>query len=126
MGTRFRRETDYRNHLTENPLMMARLATQLIQVGVLLVSERAGELVGMIGLALFDHFLSAERIAGEVFWWVEPEQRGEGVKLLRAAEQHAKAAGAIRLQMIAPDDRVGGLYLRLGYGFVESAYQKTL
>jgi GNAT superfamily N-acetyltransferase len=63
---------------------------------------------------------------GEVFWWVEPEHRGEGVKLLREAEKRAKHAGAQTMQMIAPTDKVAGLYQRFGYEFVEAAYQKSL
>jgi GNAT superfamily N-acetyltransferase len=126
MGRRFRASTDYHRHLTENPGKMAELAEQLCVLGGLLVSEREGQLVGMFGYVLFPHFLSGEVIAGEVFWWVEPEHRGEGLKLLRAAEKRAKEAGAQRMQMIAPTDQVGAVYERCGYEFVESAYQKTL
>jgi GNAT superfamily N-acetyltransferase len=126
MGLRFRRETDYQAHLTENPEKMAELARQLIGGEGMLISEREGLAVGMIGWVLFPHFLSGEMIAGEVCWWVDPEQRGEGIKLLRASESRAKAAGAVRMQMIAPNEKVAALYRRLGYVYVESAFQRTL
>jgi hypothetical protein len=30
----------------------------------------------MLGYVIFPHFLSGELVAGEVFWWVEPEDTG--------------------------------------------------
>jgi len=126
MGRRFRSETGYAKVLAENPAKMAELATQLAASGGLLVSEREGELVGMLGYVVYPHFISGESTAGEVFWWVEPEHRGEGLKLLKEAERRAKAVGAEKMQMIAPTDRVATLYLRLGYEFVEASYQRAL
>lgn len=126
MGRRFRCESSYQKHLGENPQKMGELALQLLAAGGLLVSEREAQLVGMIGFVLYPHFLSGETVAGEIFWWVEPEHRGEGPKLLRQAEKLAKQAGAERMQMIAPTDRVANLYRRFGYEFVEATYQKNL
>jgi GNAT superfamily N-acetyltransferase len=126
MGVRFRRETEYAQHFDENPEQMARLLQQLIAGDGVLVSEREGRLVGMIGYVLFPHFLSAEMTAGEVFWWTEPEHRGIGIRLLREAERRAKQAGAQRFQMIAPNEQVASMYRRLGYGFVEATYQRYL
>lgn len=126
MGRRFRAETGYAKHLAENPTKMAELAGQLAEAGSLLVSERNGELVGMLGFIVYPHFISGETTGGEVFWWVEPEHRGEGVKLLREAERLARTQGAKTMQMIAPTDRVATLYLRLGYEFVEASYQRAL
>jgi GNAT superfamily N-acetyltransferase len=126
MGRRFRSETGYAKVLAENPAKMAELATQLAATGGLLVSERNGALVGMLGYVIYPHFISGETTCNEAFWWVEPEHRGEGVKLLREAEKRAKEAGAKNMAMIAPNDRVANLYRRMGYEFVESAYQRTL
>jgi GNAT superfamily N-acetyltransferase len=126
MGLRFHTETSYRDHVKANPQQMRTLAKQLADLGGLLVSTRSEKVVGMIGYVLFPHFLSCEMVAGEVFWWVEPEHRGEGIKLLREAEKRAKSAGAVKMQMIAPDGQVANIYQRLGYEFVESAYQRNL
>jgi GNAT superfamily N-acetyltransferase len=126
MGQRFRQETEYSQHVGENPEQMAMLGAKLIEGNGLLISERNGVVVGMIGYIVFPHFISGEIVAGEVFWWVEPEHRGEGPKLLREAEKRVAAAGAKRMQMIAPNERVGKLYERFGYSFVESTYQRTL
>lgn len=126
MGERFHRESTYGKHLAENHRQFQLLAKKIVAAGGVLVIESEGQLVGMIGYFIFPHFLSAEIIAGEVFWWVEPEHRGEGKALLKAAEWKAKSDGAQKMQMIAPNPRVGKLYERIGYEFVESAYQKTL
>lgn len=126
MGLRFRRESEYHRHLRENPEKMGELAAQLVAQGSLLVSQVDSDLVGMLGYVLFPHFLSGDLVAGEVFWWVDPRHRGEGLRLLRAAEGRARSCGAQFMQMIAPNERVADLYKRLHYSFVESAYQRAL
>jgi hypothetical protein len=45
---------------------------------------------------------------------------------LRAAEDEARRCGAKSMQMIAPDPRVGKLYERIGYSYIESSYQRSL
>lgn len=126
MGQRFHDETTYQKHLPSNPEQMHKIGKQLIDLDGLLVSEREGKIVGMIGFVVFPHFLSGELVCGEAFWWVDPEYRGEGIRLMREAEKSACARGAKKMQMIAPTDQVGHVYQRLGYEFVESAYQKSL
>jgi GNAT superfamily N-acetyltransferase len=126
MGLRFRGSSAYRRYVVENAEQMTSTATMLVERGGMLVSDRDGCVVGMLGYILFPHFLSGETVASEVCWWVEPEYRGEGLKLLRAAETHAKERGAVHMQMIAPSDQVASIYQRCGYQFVEAAYQRTL
>lgn len=127
MGQRFLRESHYAGVLSENPAQMASTAAWLIaeDAGFVAVDER-GALVGMIGALLFRHHFSGELIAGEVFWWVEPASRGGGIRLMRRAEAWARARGAQRMQMIAPDAQVGQLYARLGYDPIEVAYERAL
>lgn len=124
MGQRFREETTYGQHINDNPEQMAKTAKQLIAMNTLLVSERQGKIVAMLGYIVYPHFLSGETVAGEVFWW--SEVLGEGIKLLKEAEKLAKKAGAKRMQMIAPNEKVGSFYERMGYQFVESTFQATL
>ena len=127
MGRRFRSESSYKGLLVDCPLEhMNDLLLKLIPQGGVLVEESDTNLFGMIGFYVYPHFLSGELTAGEVFWWVEPEHRGNGLRLLRETENRARTAGAKRLQMIAPNERVGALYKRLGYEFVESTYQRSL
>jgi GNAT superfamily N-acetyltransferase len=128
MGQQFARTEMYRDVLHESPEQMAIVAGNLIEheSGTVLVLERDGILVGMIGIVCTLHFLSGEMYAGEVFWWVTPGQRGDGVRLLRAAESWAIEHGAKTLQMIAPTERVGQFYDRMGFTRMEISYQKEL
>lgn len=126
MGQQFLAESSYRHKIANNPEKMSETVAWLIERGSVLVLEKAGELVGMMGYFTNLHFLSGEKVAGEVFWWVEPTQRGDGLRLIHEFERRAAADGVKHLHMIAPNDRVAGLYKRLGYEFVESTYQKTI
>lgn len=128
MGEDFLSQTAYGARYPYNAAHLLTLAHDLIAQprSVILLAERERP-VGMLGLVVTSHFLSGQTIAGEVFYWMAPFARGRaGVRLLRAGEAWARAKGAIRLQMIAPSDRVGALYLRQGYLPVERIYEKDL
>lgn len=129
LGCRFIAETSYVQHIATNPEQQARLLEELVlgERSTVLVAERDGAVVGMIGFIVYGHFVSGEVVAGEVFWWVNPDQRGSlGVRLLKAAEQWARDMGASKVQMIAPTERVGQIYAALGYQAVETTYQRSL
>lgn len=126
MGHRFNENSPYAKVLKVSDVAMDLLAKKLIPQEWLLLAEFDGEAVGMIGFYVYPHFLSGEIVAGEIFWWMEPEHRGAGKQLLRAAEDEARKCGAKSMQMIAPDPRVGKLYERIGYSYVESTYQRDL
>jgi GNAT superfamily N-acetyltransferase len=128
MGARFISETDYAGIISVNP---DRLSASVKAVadnpdGVILVSGSDATITGMIAMLAYDHPFSGERMAFEVVWWVEPEARGDGVRLLRAAEDWAMEQGIGKMQMVAPNERVGALYERMGYLPVETSYQRTL
>jgi RimJ/RimL family protein N-acetyltransferase len=127
LGRHFLRQSPYAKHLAESPEQMTKLGEFLLGgAGGMLCAERGGKIVGMLGYVIHDHFISGEKSAGEVFWWVEPEHRGDGLRLLVRFEAVARAAGAKKLQMIAPDERVAALYARLGYHYLETSFQKAL
>lgn len=129
MGERFIASTSYSGVLASNPDQMAQTARGLIgmDTGCVLVGDDGGSLIGMIGMIVFTHHISGQRVAGEVFWWVEPEKRGvSGIRLLKAAEAWAKAHGAATVQMTAPTLAVGDMYARLGYAPVETLYQRPV
>lgn len=131
MGRRFWRTTGYSTLITENPAQMAAIGERLIAGpdSVLLVDQRTtGEIIAMIGVLIFQHHLSGQRTAGELFFWVEPEHRGRGVWLLTAAENWARHHGAVLMQMIEPTnvDDVGDLYERLGYAEIEIGWMRPL
>lgn len=128
MGRRMRNETGYAAHLVDNPAQMSAMVALLLGSpdGVVFVADRDGILFGMIGMLAYAHHLDGQRVAGEIFWWTEPDGRGQGLRLLRAAEEWAKLQGASSVQMVAPDDRVGRLYERLGYQRIETSYGKAV
>ena len=128
MGQRFRNESVYAARLAENPDQMAAHGRMLLASddGLLLVAARDGEVVGMIGALIFVHHLSGALTAAESFFWVNPDARGCGVRLLRAFERWARTRGATTVQMIAPTPEVEQLYARLGYAPLEVAYTKEL
>lgn len=128
MGQNFVEGTDYKVLISVKP---ERLADTIASVlgnpdGVVLVSGSDATLTGMIAMLAYDHPFSGERTAFEIVWWVEPEARGDGIRLLRAAEAWAREQGATAVQMVAPNDRVGALYQRLGYAPVETSFQRSL
>jgi RimJ/RimL family protein N-acetyltransferase len=59
----------------------------------MLAAERGGKIVGMLGYSIYDHFIGGEKSAVEVFWWVEPEHRGDGLRLLDRLETIMRAQG---------------------------------
>lgn len=128
MGQRFAAETDYRDLVVIDPSRL-RAAIESILVNpqaATFVSGTDATLTGMIALIAYDHPFSGERTAFEVVWWVDPEARGDGLRLLRAAEGWARGQGIRKMQMVAPNDRVGALYRRFGYAPVETSFQKEL
>jgi GNAT superfamily N-acetyltransferase len=128
MGERFLTETVYRGRVAVNPAQLASLGAGLLagDAGTIFVAEVAGDVVGMIGLLAFQHPMAGELTVSELFWWVEPEHRGRGVRLLKRAEQWAHEIGAVKLFMIAPTAEVARLYERLGFEYLEMAYQKAV
>lgn len=98
----------------------------LLAHGAIFMAEKDGTPVGMFGIAVSPHLMAAELFATEIFWWVEPGARGLGLKLLRDAEAWAKEQGATVLQLIAPSERVGRLYERLGFRLIERAYSRAV
>lgn len=127
MGQRFVASTEYASRISIDP---ERLSDTIVKVatnpdGVIFVSGPEVP-TGMIAMVAYDHPFSGERTAFEVVWWVDPEARGDGVRLLKAAEDWARERGATAMQMVAPNDRVGALYRRLGYEAVETSFQRRL
>jgi hypothetical protein len=109
---------------------MAQVAARLITDprGLLLVSEADGRLSGMFGLLIHPQVLSGELVAGQLFWWVEPEARGAGLRLLRRAAAWAQAQGVRQLQVGTPAaaPALARVLARLGYTPIETTFVRTL
>jgi hypothetical protein len=125
MGGRFVRTGPYAGRIADRPDVLETLMRQLIEMddGHVLVLERAGLIAGMIGMVVYPHPISGDRIAGEVFWWCEA--KGRGLELLRAAEQWAWTRAAAAVHMVAPnDERVNRIYRGLRYTPLETIWTK--
>jgi GNAT superfamily N-acetyltransferase len=128
MGAHFIEATGYRTLLPVNEAQLAALMARLLTEpgGAIFVLATEATVMGAIGLYRFAHPISGEPVASEVFWWVEPDARGSGLRLLREAERWAAAQGAALLQMIAPTPAVERVYAHRGYVPVERLYQRRL
>lgn len=127
MGRRFRRESSYEKHLTDNPERMAELGKRLISNQSLIVAENEGVIVGMMGFFIHEHFMSGDKMVGEVFWWVDPEYRGrDGIRLLAEMKRRGKLFGCKLYQLVAPNKKVAEFCEKTGCEWLESTYQGVL
>lgn len=130
MAARFIEESEYADKIASSAPDVEAFALRLMEGedAALFVAERDGAIIGMIGLWVFRHPFSGERVASELAWWVEPEHRqsSAGRRLLSAAEAWASGRGAVSLHMIAPNAHVEQFYQRVGYSKVEVTYERRL
>lgn len=120
----------YAGKIKDNPEQAAVLALQVIRdrQGEVIVDEENGQIVGLLGYAVFPHYYTGEKTAAEIMWYVMPEFRKSfiGVALFRRAEAEARKAGCVTMQMSAPTEAVGKAYEAMGYRALEVAYFKDL
>ncbi len=129
LGSRSLIDGPYKDLVKDTPEQSARLALQVIEkAGRVLLWEENGRVSGMLAFILFPHYFTGEMTAGELMWYVEPEARpgGAALRLLWAAEELAHSLGAKKMQFTAPNEQVGDIYKRFGYGKIEVSYQKEL
>ena len=86
---------------------------------------------GMVGAICYPHFFNVRHgIAQELFWWVNPDTRGNGigVKLLAELEAWARDMGVSRLMVssMASMPDIGVLYERKGFRRFEQNWIKEL
>lgn len=132
MGRRFYESTAFTKLAPFDEASTLQIGELLLAAGVLLVAEHEGKAVGMVGLVIAPFlFNNAKRIAAEVMWWVDPDERntGAGMALLRAVAPACKAKGADAVQMMTVESspaHAGLAYRRLGFKPTETAYLKEL
>jgi GNAT superfamily N-acetyltransferase len=122
-------QTSYRVLFKFKPDAIAELAAKVLQIGIVLVADVDGVVVGMIAAFPIEEPIGRQRLVDELAWWVEPDyRRGSiGPRLLGALEKWARQKGLTLCKMIAPvESDVGRFYARLGYRPVETAYVKRL
>lgn len=85
---------------------------------------------GMIGAMITLDFVTEDLVCSEMFWYVDPDHRRQGIKLHRALEVEAKNRGCARIYMVhlarLNADKMEKYYLRCGYEPLEVFYTKNL
>lgn len=103
---------------------------KMLDDGFILLGEKDGEVVGMIGCSFFDYpFNSAFRGCAEVMFWIEPEHRGGtlAARFIREAELLSIHEGASFVVLAALETSPTGIdtfYNKLGYSRSERAFVK--
>lgn len=132
MAARFYAQTRYVDIVPMAKESAAGLAILMMDQGVMLVAEHAGEVVGMVGLFIEPFtFNVSKTVATELVWWVEPEHQrgGIGMELLAAIEPACRARGADVIRMMCLAGQCEGaeaIYSRMGYTPSEHAFTKVL
>lgn len=123
LGLRFAREGPYRDMPITEPCIRG-LVQWVLEHGAVWLGFRDDEPVAVFGMTILPHMLTGQRYAAEVFWWSNPEARGQGLKLFYTAQAWAKAEGATFMQLVSPTHEADQLYERLGYRKLETVYVK--
>lgn len=131
MGKAFHSVTGVADLIPLDELTLERTFAQLMEHGCLLVIDGGDGLAGATGALLHPHYFNSAHLTGqELFWWVDPEHRGQGNALFDALENWVREQGAKSFTMIALEaldpERVGMIYRRRGYRPVEHSYVRAM
>jgi GNAT superfamily N-acetyltransferase len=92
--------------------------------------DEKGGINGAIGLLVYQDINDGELVMQEAFWFVSPESRGFGLRLLKKAEEIAKMINVKRFVMThllnGYADKLSRLYPRMGFKALEINYIKHL
>lgn len=89
--------------------------------GIVIVAERDGKLIGMLGGMVSEHFFSRDTYACDFVVFIDPEHRGGStvIRMIKLFEQRAKDLGAKEVSLgISTEvntERTANLYEKLGY-----------
>jgi GNAT superfamily N-acetyltransferase len=97
------------------------------------VADKDGDVVGIAAAIAFPlYFAPSVKVAQELFWWVDPSERGStaGKQMLFAIEGWAEQIGASQLFMIALEnersDTMERVYSRSGFSPIERTFTKEI
>ncbi len=97
-----------------------------IGIMIILEDDNTGELYGGIGAIALPDIHCGIMTAVETFWFVSPEHRGQGLKLLKAFEDWGKKMKCKRLALIHLADSypeiLEKIYIRKKYKLVEKHF----
>lgn len=132
MGRRFFAASGYADITELDPESLEATFKSLLENpdAVVLVVEKS-KLVGMAAALIYPFYFNLKhRTSQEMFWWVDQEHRGSGLKLFDDLISGVKAKGAESLSMIALDaldpEKVGAIYERRGFRASERLFIRRL
>lgn len=112
-------------HFTDSWALLAKTG-----VGELWVLECDNRVLGSVGFIAVSDINSGEKVASELFWFMDPLARGQGKALLEKFEARAKELGCARMLMIhlagPRSETLSRLYERRGYKLLESHFVKEI
>ncbi|WP_149343232.1 GNAT family N-acetyltransferase [Neorhizobium sp. P12A] len=94
-----------------------------------LVYDVSGIARGVLAAQAGAHQFAAIKVASEIMWWIDPNNRGSvALKMLAAYEDWARDRGCAFAAMVGlgSDPAVGALYERRGYQPAERHFMKSL
>lgn len=104
--------------------------TLLHNGGVIFIALESEEITGVMGGFIHRDLYSESMVAEEMFWFVRSAFRGVGIRLYRAFEAWAQAAGATTIQMVhlldSMPEKISAFYRRIGFEPIETRYSKRL
>jgi hypothetical protein len=100
------------------------LVPLVLSLGVCVVAERDGAMVGLLALVKAPSYMGDDIFAEEVAWWVNPEERGRaGILLVNAALAWCSAEQVDVVKMSVPfGSEVGKVLERRGFEATEIAF----
>lgn len=98
--------------------------------GIVFALKKDDRLIGGLGAIKVPDIHCGLLTAIEIFWFTNPEDRGDGLKLLGAYEKWAENTGCKRVAIIHLEDSfpevLSRIYKRRGYQLIESHYVREV
>lgn len=132
LGERFFNEAGWNRVAPWDAMSFVETVERLDSDGVMLVSERDGEVTGIAGAPVYPAYFNRDvPLSGELFWYVDDEHRGaDSLALLDGLESRVAARGARTFTMSAIAGMrampLARLYRRRGYAPIELSFIKRL
>ena len=126
-GERFGIELDLKKSLSDLAYLIERETADLF----LLVNKE--DVVGYLGMTIFDSPIGSQKIAQEHYWFVMGDNKGRGtILLIRAAKEWAREKGCSHIIFNASNlasnmhDKVCRFYEKIGMKKFETSYIKEI
>ena len=91
----------------------------IVENGVIFLLEDNGEIIGGLGGIAYNDILNNRLKASELFWFVNPANRGGGLRLLEEFEMWAKDLGCDCVEVAfirdSMPEKMRGIYSKRGY-----------